>query len=54
MRIYDHEPSEKLHKLESINARLAQHAKIAQLAMIWLSVLASAVLVLFSYHVISL
>jgi hypothetical protein len=54
MTAYDRELSEKLRKLESIEARLAQHAQATQLGLIWLSIVASAALVLFGYHVISL
>lgn len=54
MSVYDRELSEKLRKLESIDARLAQHAKATQLGLIWLSILASTALVLFGHHIISL
>jgi fatty acid desaturase len=50
----DREVREKLQKLESIEARLTQHEKTTRLGLIWLTVLAFAVLVLFGYHIIRL
>jgi hypothetical protein len=50
----DHEMLEKLQKLESIEARLVQHEKTVRLGLIWLTVLAFAVLVLVGSHVIRL
>jgi hypothetical protein len=54
MSVYDHDLSEKLQKLESIEARLAQHAKTTQLGIIWLTVLALVVLALLGYHIVRL
>ncbi|WP_262269120.1 hypothetical protein [Microvirga yunnanensis] len=42
---------EKLQKLESIEARLSQHEKATRLGLIWLTILAFAVLILFGYHI---
>ncbi|MBQ0820186.1 hypothetical protein KBI52_08175 [Microvirga sp. HBU67558] len=44
----------KLQKLESIEARLSQHEKTTRLGLIWLTILAFSVLVLFGYHIVYL
>jgi hypothetical protein len=52
MSIYDREMHEKLRKMASIEARLAQHENITRLGIVWLTILALAALILFGYHVI--
>ena len=54
MRIDDPETREKLQRLTSIEARLAQHEKTTRLGIMWLTVLALPALVLLAYHVIRL
>jgi hypothetical protein len=51
MTDYDREVREKLQKLESIEARLTQHAKTTRLGLIWLIVLALTLLVLLGYQI---
>ncbi|WP_262296550.1 hypothetical protein [Microvirga sesbaniae] len=50
----DREVREKLQRLESIEARLTHHEKTTRLGLIWLTVLAFAVLVLLGYYIIHL
>jgi len=50
----DREVREKLQKLESIEARLTQHEKTTRLGLMWLTILACAVLILVGYHIIRL
>ena len=54
MDAYDRDLREKLTKLESIEARLAQHERKNRLYLILLLVIASAVLAHMGYHIISL
>jgi hypothetical protein len=54
MTDYDREVREKLQKLESIEARLTQHAKTTHLGLIWLTVLALTLLVLLGYQIVHL
>jgi hypothetical protein len=54
MADYDREVQEKLQQLESIEARLMQHAKTTRLGMIWLTVLALTLLVLLGYQIVHL
>ena len=54
MGTYDRELSAKLQKLESIEARLAQHEKSTRYSMIWLTALASVILAMLAYHVVRL
>ena len=50
----DREMREKLQKLESLEARLSQHEKTTRVGLIWLTILAFAVLFLFGYYIIRL
>jgi hypothetical protein len=51
MSNYDRE----LHvKLESFDARLAQHEKTTRVGLAWLTILATAVLVLMAFHIVRL
>jgi hypothetical protein len=54
MKIDGPETREKLQRMESIEARLAQHEKTTRLGIIWLTGLALPALVFLAYHVISL
>ncbi len=51
MSTYERELTEKLRKLESIDARLARHEKATRLGLRWLIILAAAVLALTAYHI---
>jgi hypothetical protein len=51
MNAYDRELQEKLQKLESIDARLAQHDKMTRFGLIWLTVLAALVLAGLGYAI---
>jgi hypothetical protein len=51
MDVYDRERSAKSQKLESINARLAQHEKTARLGLMWLSAIGVALLALLGYGI---
>jgi hypothetical protein len=54
MTIDDPETREKLQRLASLDARLAQHEKTTRLGLIWLTVLALPTLVLLAYYVVRL
>jgi hypothetical protein len=49
MSTYNREPRETLQKLESLEARLAQHHKTTNLALMWLSALGTVILALMVY-----
>lgn len=49
MGTYNRDLDEKLKKLESIDARLAQHERTARLGLIGLSALGGALLALLGY-----
>ena len=54
MNGFDREINEKLHKLETIEARLVQHQRTTRLGLVWLSILGAGGLVLMAYHIIGL
>jgi hypothetical protein len=54
MGTYDRELSAKMQKLESIEARLAQHEKTTRYSVIWLTALASVILAMLTYHLVRL
>jgi hypothetical protein len=54
MGTYDRELSAKMQKLESIEARLAQHEKTTRYSVIWLTALASVILAMLMYHLVRL
>ena len=49
MTAYERETHAKLQKLESIDARLAQHEKMARFGMMWLSTIGITALALMVY-----
>lgn len=54
MSTYDRKLSAKMQKLESIEARLAQHGRTPRYSVIWLTALASVILAMLTYDLVRL